>query len=101
MGDLANPGYLAGYKVAPEIGKAIWNPIAEDLTPRIYKYVSPSGYFNSKMSRMKEAKNIAKSFITREKIDINDIPEWVKNGGIGPTAGQTQHLPWVSNTAET
>lgn len=100
FGDFTNPGYIIGYKGAPLIGREIWKPIAKDLTPRVYKYVSPSGYFNSKMSRKEEAKNILRSFIKREKIDINADPVWISEG-IGKTTGKGYNMPYLSSKAET
>ena len=100
FGEMINPGDIVGYKIAPSIGKQIWKPIAEDLTPRVYKYVSPAGYFNSKLSRKEEAKNIVKSFIKREKIDIDADPVWMKEG-IGKATGKGQNMPYLSSEAET
>lgn len=55
--------------------------ITSEITPRVYNYVAPLKYADSdeivSTNHAQELRDVLKSFLNREKININKTPQWV------------------------
>lgn len=73
----AAAGALGGAVSGIALPTALSSTLKTQIVPRIYHYASPANYHDTGRPHSEEFYKIFRSLIKGEKINVNDVPEWV------------------------